>query len=117
MSATAHSKATARPLGYVYIRSEPGLWTVGFYRPDGKWEPESDHDSTSKAADRVNFLMGGNPSNHDRLKRVEKLARKLSQAVLGWEPSEAMAKDFVNCGLHPKARELQAEFDKEEEGE
>jgi len=22
---------------YVYIRSEPSLWTVGFYAPDGKW--------------------------------------------------------------------------------
>ena len=46
---------------YVYIRSESSLWTVGFYRPDGKWEPESDHDTTDKAAARVNFLMGGKP--------------------------------------------------------
>jgi hypothetical protein len=34
---------------YVYIQSEPGLYTVGFYRPNGKWEPESDHDSIAKA--------------------------------------------------------------------
>ena len=27
---------------YVYIKSEPGLWTVGFYDPNGKWIPESD---------------------------------------------------------------------------
>lgn len=45
---------------YVYIRSEPGLWTVGFYLPDGKWEPESDHDSPEKAAARVRHLNGGN---------------------------------------------------------
>jgi hypothetical protein len=44
---------------YVYIRSEPGLWTVGFYGPDDKWEPESDHDSTDKAAARVRYLNGG----------------------------------------------------------
>ncbi len=44
---------------YVYIRSEPGLWTVGFYRPDGRWEPESDHDSTDSAARRVRWLNGG----------------------------------------------------------
>ena len=29
-------------MSYVYIRSEPGLWTVGFYKPDGTWKPESD---------------------------------------------------------------------------
>ena len=44
---------------YVYIKSEPGLWTVGFYRPDGKWEPESDHSSPDAAGQRVHFLNGG----------------------------------------------------------
>jgi hypothetical protein len=44
---------------YVYIRSEPGLWTVGFYRPDGEWEPESDHGDREEAAGRVRFLNGG----------------------------------------------------------
>jgi hypothetical protein len=44
---------------YVYIRSEPGLWTVGFYRPDGKWEAESDHGSSDDAAQRVAWLNGG----------------------------------------------------------
>jgi hypothetical protein len=44
---------------YVYIRSEPGLWTVGFYGPEGTWHPESDHDSTDAAAERVHWLNGG----------------------------------------------------------
>jgi hypothetical protein len=44
---------------WVYIRSEPGLWTVGFYRPDGKWESESDHGSSEEAARRVAWLNGG----------------------------------------------------------
>jgi hypothetical protein len=44
---------------YVYIRSEPGLWTVGFYAPNGEWRPESDHDSEDKAAARVHWLNGG----------------------------------------------------------
>jgi len=35
-------------MSYVYIRSEPGLWTVGFYDPSGKWQPESDHDNTEE---------------------------------------------------------------------
>lgn len=47
---------------YVYVKSEPGLWTVGFYRPDGKWEPESDHASREAAAKRVHYLNGYNPS-------------------------------------------------------
>lgn len=46
-------------MGYVYIRSEPGLWTVGFYKPDGAWEPESDHGSSDDAAERVAHLNGG----------------------------------------------------------
>ena len=46
---------------YVYIQSEPGLWTVGFYDPNGKWEPESDHPSKETAAIRVSFLNGGEP--------------------------------------------------------
>jgi len=44
---------------YVYIKSEPGLWTVGFYRPSGEWEPESDHSSTDEAAERTHYLNGG----------------------------------------------------------
>jgi hypothetical protein len=43
---------------YVYQSFEKGLWTVGFYRPDGKWEPESDHNSSEKAAKRVAWLNG-----------------------------------------------------------
>lgn len=47
---------------YVYIQSETGqyaLWTVGFYSPDGKWEPESDHATPDAAAERVHYLNGG----------------------------------------------------------
>ena len=45
---------------YVYIQSEPSVWTVGFYTPDGKWEPESDEHSKEDAAARVHYLNGGN---------------------------------------------------------
>jgi hypothetical protein len=44
---------------WVYIKSEPGLWTVGFYSPDGKWHRDSDWDDRDKAAERVHFLNGG----------------------------------------------------------
>lgn len=43
---------------YVYIKSEPGLWTVGFYAPNGEWNPESDHDKPKDAAERVAWLNG-----------------------------------------------------------
>ena len=46
-------------MSWTYIRSEPGLWTVGQYGPAGKWEPESDHGSTDEAAARVRYLNGG----------------------------------------------------------
>lgn len=46
---------------YVYQRSEPGLWTVGFFRPDGRWHSESDHDSREGAAQRVAWLNGAAP--------------------------------------------------------
>ena len=46
-------------MNWIYKRSESQLWTVGFYKPGGEFEPESDHDSSDKAAERVNYLNGG----------------------------------------------------------
>jgi hypothetical protein len=45
---------------YVYLRSEPQLWTVGFYDPTGKFVSESDHNTRELAATRVHWLNGGN---------------------------------------------------------
>lgn len=45
-------------MAYVYKRTEPQLWTVGFYDPDGRWEPDSDHASSDEAAARVAYLNG-----------------------------------------------------------
>ena len=48
---------------YVYIQTErnPSLWTVGFYKPDGNFEGDSDHSDREEAAARVHYLNGGNP--------------------------------------------------------
>jgi hypothetical protein len=43
---------------WVYVRSEPGLWTVGFFDPDGRWHSDSDHSEREDAAARVAFLNG-----------------------------------------------------------
>jgi hypothetical protein len=43
---------------YVYIQSEPGLWTVGFYDPQGEWQAESDWGAAEEAASRASWLNG-----------------------------------------------------------
>ena len=48
---------------YVYVRSEKNLWTVGFYKPDGLWESESNHTEQEKAAERVAWLNGSGRNN------------------------------------------------------
>ena len=50
---------------YVYKKSEPELWTVGYYDPQGKWYPESDQESPDKAAKRVHWLNGGDPDKEE----------------------------------------------------
>lgn len=44
---------------WVYKQSDSGLWTVGFYAPDGKWHSDSDHHDREEAAGRVHWLNGG----------------------------------------------------------
>lgn len=45
---------------WVYMRAdEPNVWTVGFFKPDGSWYPESDFLNTYEAAARVHYLNGG----------------------------------------------------------
>lgn len=44
---------------YVYQKTESCLYTVGFYDPNGKWIPETDHATREEAAERVAFLNGG----------------------------------------------------------
>ena len=43
---------------WVYILTEPHLFTVGFYDPDGKWHPESDWSTRDEAAERCAYLNG-----------------------------------------------------------
>jgi hypothetical protein len=45
--------------GWVYKRTEPHLWTVGFYDADGEWHSESDHETRDGVAERVSWLNGG----------------------------------------------------------
>jgi hypothetical protein len=45
--------------GWLYMCTEPGLWTVGYYDPAGDWHPEGDYDSREAASARVHYLNGG----------------------------------------------------------
>jgi len=68
-------------MNYVYIQSEPGLWTVGFYTPDGKWMSESDHPSTEAAAAQVHYLNGGNLSNEPEIAALRQDKAELVKAL------------------------------------
>ena len=48
---------------WVYVNSEPGLYTVGFYDPEEKWHTDSDHATKQEAAARCNYLNGGKDEN------------------------------------------------------
>ena len=54
-------------MSYVYIESEHNaLWTVGFYKPNGKWVAESDHNTEQAAAERVHYLNGGTLTEREK---------------------------------------------------
>lgn len=55
---------------YVYIKSEPQLWTVGFYDPKGKWQAESPPD----AAARVAWLNGSRDDDESIATTIERNA-------------------------------------------
>lgn len=59
---------------YVYKQTEPGLYTVGYYDPAGKWQSESDHDTKADAAARVHYL-NGSTLNHLSASDTEKIYR------------------------------------------
>jgi hypothetical protein len=62
---------------WVYINSEPGLWTVGFFAPDGEWHSDSDHSIREEAAKRVAYLNGG-ANAVEYLEKLSRSARRLS---------------------------------------
>jgi hypothetical protein len=66
---------------WVYLRSEPGLWTVGYYDCNDRWQSDSDHDSSDDAAKRCAYLNGhdgATAAERDRLReRVTEYRRRL----------------------------------------
>lgn len=70
---------------WVYIETEKGLWTVGFYSPSGEFITDSDHDVKQQAAGRVAYLNGRanwddlRSSHNDLTDTVEELQMKVSR--------------------------------------
>lgn len=66
---------------YVYITSEPQtpLYTVGFYDPSGKWQPESDWNTREQAANRVSMLNGGRLP--ESVEKVFDIVKTLLQSI------------------------------------
>lgn len=87
---------------YVYMRSEPELWTVGERRTPGTgsmgarrdWEPESDWPSEQEAAERVHWLNGGQPVDHGMAARLREIADGLDREMNG-QPYEDPAGDMT----------------------
>lgn len=50
---------------YVYKQTQKqdhdavAMWTVGYYAPNGSFQPEDDYFSRTEAAERVHYLNGG----------------------------------------------------------
>lgn len=85
-------------MSYVYKRTEPQLWTVGYYTPAGSWESESDHDTPHDAAQRVAFLNGGTPGDPRAFPtepRERTIARRLRQ--LGFRTVESAESAISDC--------------------
>ncbi|MGL4177515.1 MAG: hypothetical protein ACRCSN_15725 [Dermatophilaceae bacterium] len=62
------------PATWMYLDTDPGVWTVGFYTPTGQWITDSDHDTPDAAADRCHYL-NGRPQHRPRQRRTSCRAR------------------------------------------
>lgn len=72
---------------WVYLRSEPNLYTVGFYDPDGNWHADTDHNSPDEAARRVHWLNGGHFVDDiilQRLISIDEHVAKLEAIQVEW---------------------------------
>lgn len=88
---------------YVYITSEPGLRTVGFYDPSGKWHPEKDVNTDEQAAERVHWLNGGNKTVQRTPAELLKLGADISMLFYDWTRQDDELATALS-GLQPEDR-------------
>lgn len=99
-------------MSYVYIKSEPQLWTVGHYDPSDKFIPESDHNTESDASERAAFLNGAD-TRGAKLERFWQRHSEWSQATFGTDAERGPIGPLKH--LEREAREAQAKPDDLEE--
>lgn len=63
-------------MSYVYMQTEPGLWTVGFEDSNGQWHADSDHSRQEEAATRVAYLNGNAAGMRDWMEMVTVAMKK-----------------------------------------
>jgi len=74
---------------YVYIYSKAaGCYTVGFYKPDGEWEPESDHPTDEAAAKRVAWLNGGDKVREVLVRPTGYIVHPCNHVEFFWDSDE-----------------------------
>lgn len=84
-------------MSWVFKRTEPGLWTSGYYDPDGRFEPQADHESPGEAADHVAYLNGSSVLGwsslgaEQRTQLVDALADELARRAIATPPPAAVA--------------------------
>jgi hypothetical protein len=66
-------------MSWVYVKSEPGLYTVGFYDPTGKWHSDSDYSDRADARERCAWLNGAQPQH--LMVRVARAMENLADAM------------------------------------
>jgi hypothetical protein len=97
---------------YVYRQSETAqetgstpLYTVGYYDPDGKWNPESDHGGEKgqeDAANRVAFLNGQPPPRRPGRTKdghlVQRIIRVLNKKEWSSNTTEEIVAEIRGAG-------------------
>jgi len=95
-------------MAYVVLQSEVGLYTVGFYSPDGTWHPVKDCASSEEAQRHAHYLNGGSSQTGNEAKKTkvpsksQVLAPKMLDFIQRWREiidgggkgAEQWAEDF-----------------------
>lgn len=97
---------------YVYKKTEPTLWTVGFYNPANEWVAETEWNSANEAAQRVSYLNGNTFPNVQLERSLRLTDKSLTSAIDRIETLEqkytklaSMFDEMMNVQEHWQKRE------------
>jgi hypothetical protein len=52
---------------FIYQKTEPGTWTVGYFTESGEWKAECSCNTAAEAAQRAHWLNGGKDTQDTEL--------------------------------------------------